>query len=322
MNYGGSTGYGREYRERLRGEWGIVDVDDCVNARAYLAREGLVDRRPAGHPRRQRRRLHDAGALDVPRRVRGRREPLRRQRPRRRWRRDTHKFESRYLDSLVGPYPAGARASTASARRSTTSSELELPGRSSSRASTTRSCRRTRPRRWSTALTAKGVPVAYLPFEGEEHGFRKAENIKRTAEAELYFYGRVFGFAPAGEIEPVEIANLPASRADDGVSARGTPDHGVGARPPFRESGRGQGVGQTAKVVLEVVAARAEQVRRRAGHRRRRHDVVVACAYQRLPSADDVRFGLGEPARLSTAASPPGVPSGSTPRPARRIGPR
>jgi dipeptidyl aminopeptidase/acylaminoacyl peptidase len=59
------------------------------------------------------------------------------------------------------------------------------------------------------ALTAKGVPVAYIAYEGEGHGFRRAENIKRTAEAELYFYGRVFGFTPAGDIEPVEIANLP-----------------------------------------------------------------------------------------------------------------
>jgi dipeptidyl aminopeptidase/acylaminoacyl peptidase len=58
------------------------------------------------------------------------------------------------------------------------------------------------------ALRAKGLPVAYLAFEGEQHGFRKAETIKRTLEAELYFYGRVFGFTPAGELEPVDIENL------------------------------------------------------------------------------------------------------------------
>jgi dipeptidyl aminopeptidase/acylaminoacyl peptidase len=58
------------------------------------------------------------------------------------------------------------------------------------------------------ALRAKGVPVAYLPFEGEQHGFRRAENIKRSLEAELYFYGRIFGFVPADEIEAVEIDNL------------------------------------------------------------------------------------------------------------------
>jgi dipeptidyl aminopeptidase/acylaminoacyl peptidase len=60
------------------------------------------------------------------------------------------------------------------------------------------------------ALRAKGVPVAYLPFEGEQHGFRRSENIKRSLEGELYFYGRVFGFEPAGDIAPIEIENLPA----------------------------------------------------------------------------------------------------------------
>ena len=104
VNYGGSTGYGRAYRERLNGQWGIVDVDDCVNGARYLVAQRRGRRRAAGHPRRQRRRLHDACALtfrdvfkagasyygvsDL--------EALAT---------DTHKFESRYLDRLIGPYP-------------------------------------------------------------------------------------------------------------------------------------------------------------------------------------------------------------------------
>ena len=75
VNYGGSSGYGRAYRQRLAGRWGIVDVDDCVNGARYLAARGLVDGTAAGDPWRQRGRLHDAGGADLPRRLRGRGEP-------------------------------------------------------------------------------------------------------------------------------------------------------------------------------------------------------------------------------------------------------
>jgi len=120
---------------------------------------------------------------------------------------DTHKFESRYLDSLVGPYPE--RRDLYVARSPIhhldgfdrplivlqgLEDEIVPPNQSEMIVA---------------ALRDKGVPVAYLPFEGEQHGFRKAENIKRALDAELYFYGRIFGFTPADEIEPVEIANLP-----------------------------------------------------------------------------------------------------------------
>ena len=103
VNYGGSTGYGRAYRERLDGQWGIVDVDDCVNGARYLAARGRSTA-SAWHPRRQRRRLHDAVRTDLPRHFRAGAshygisdlEALAH---------DTHKFESRYLDRLIGPYP-------------------------------------------------------------------------------------------------------------------------------------------------------------------------------------------------------------------------
>ena len=121
--------------------------------------------------------------------------------------RDTHKFESRYLDSLIGPYPAAREVYR---RRSPIHFTDELscalilfqgledkvvpPNQSQMMAD---------------AVRNKGLPVAYLAFEGEQHGFRKAENIVRSLEAELFFYGRVFGFEPADRIDPVPIANLP-----------------------------------------------------------------------------------------------------------------
>jgi dipeptidyl aminopeptidase/acylaminoacyl peptidase len=122
---------------------------------------------------------------------------------------DTHKFESRYLDGLVGPYPARK--------------DLYLE-RSPIRHVDRLACplilfqgledKVVPPAQAVTmyeAVKAKGLPVAYLPFEGEQHGFRRAENIKRSLEAEFYFFARVFGFTPADEIEPVEVANLPSS---------------------------------------------------------------------------------------------------------------
>ena len=96
------------------------------------------------------------------------------------------------------------------------------------------------------ALKAKGVPVAYIEFAGEGHGFRRAENMIRAKEAELDFYGRVFGFTPADKIEPVEIENAAAL----GVPAQGRP------RPPSRETGR---------AATECRASRPESQRRRSG---------------------------------------------------------
>ena len=130
--------------------------------------------------------------------------------------RDTHKFESRYLDGLIGPWPeAAALYAERSPIHHTDGMDCPLilfqgledeivpPAQSQVMAD---------------ALRAKGVPVAYLAFEGEQHGFRKAENIVRVAEAELWFYGQVLGFVPADVIEPVAVDNaaaLPGRERDD-----------------------------------------------------------------------------------------------------------
>jgi dipeptidyl aminopeptidase/acylaminoacyl peptidase len=206
VNYGGSTGYGRAYRDRLKGQWGVVDLDDCVNGARYLAQQGLVDGdrvtisggsaggyttlcgvtfRDAFRAGASHFGVSDLGALA----------------------RDTHKFESRYLDQMVGPYPD--RKDIYEARSPIFHVDqlhtpviffqgLEDPVVPPSQAET-----------MVEALRAKGVPVAYLAFEGESHGFRQAAHIKRSLEAELYFFGRILGYTPADEIEPVQIDNLP-----------------------------------------------------------------------------------------------------------------
>ncbi len=119
---------------------------------------------------------------------------------------DTHKFESRYLDNLIGPYPEDRatyverspihhtdRLSTPVIFFQGLEDQIVPPNQAETMVE---------------ALRSKGVPVAYFPFEGEQHGFRRAENIKRSLEAELLFYGRIFGFEPADDIEPFEIENL------------------------------------------------------------------------------------------------------------------
>jgi dipeptidyl aminopeptidase/acylaminoacyl peptidase len=207
VNYGGSTGYGRAYRERLNGQWGVVDVDDCVNAALHLVRQGWVDGQrlvieggsAGGYTTLSALTFRDvfkAGAsyygvsdLDA-------------------LATETHKFESRYLDRLIGPYPE--RRDLYFAR-----SPIHFVNRLSCPIILLQGLedRVVPPSQAETlfaAVRAKGLPAAYLPFEGEQHGFRKAENIKRALEAELYFYSRVFGFVPADAIEPVQIENLPA----------------------------------------------------------------------------------------------------------------
>jgi dipeptidyl aminopeptidase/acylaminoacyl peptidase len=213
VNYGGSTGYGREYRERLRGAWGIVDVEDVIaGARELVARNLADSARLAvrggsaggyttlaaltGHPEVFRAGASYYGVSDI--------EGLAR---------DTHKFESRYLDSLVGPYPAMAdeyrrrspihfvdRLSCALIFFQGLEDRVVPPDQSALMAD---------------AVRRKGLPVAYLAFAGEQHGFRRAETIARCLEAELFFYGAVFGFEPADRIEPVGIDNLEARRHED-----------------------------------------------------------------------------------------------------------
>ena len=119
---------------------------------------------------------------------------------------DTHKFESRYLDRLVAPYPAGRdiyrQRSPIHHADGLSCPIILLQGLED------RIVPPNQAQLMFEAVRSKGIPCAYLPFEGEQHGFRRAENIRRALEAELYFYGRVFGFTPADAIEPVPIANL------------------------------------------------------------------------------------------------------------------
>lgn len=205
VNYGGSTGYGREYRERLKGQWGVVDVDDCVNAAKYLVQQGLVDGErvairggsAGGYTTLCAltfRKFFKAGASyfgvsDL--------EALDR---------DTHKFESRYNRSLIGPYPEKRdlyyQRSPIHFAHQISCPMIFFQGLEDRIVPPSQS------ELMVEALRRRGIPVAYLAFEGEQHGFRKAENIKRSLEAELYFYSKVFGFAIADPIEPVRIENL------------------------------------------------------------------------------------------------------------------
>jgi len=122
--------------------------------------------------------------------------------------RDTHKFESRYLDGLIGPWPA-ARATYEERSPIFHTDRLRTP-LILFQGSEDKVVPPAQAEMMAEALEANGVPFAYLTFQGEQHGFRRAENIKRAAEAELAFYGRVLGFVPAGDIEPVEIHNAAA----------------------------------------------------------------------------------------------------------------
>jgi dipeptidyl aminopeptidase/acylaminoacyl peptidase len=205
VNYGGSSGFGRAYRARLNGMWGIVDVEDCVNAARHLVAAGRVDRNrlcirggsAGGYTTLAALTFHDVfkagasyyGISDI--------EVLAH---------DTHKFESRYLDSLIGPYPAARakyierspihftdRLSSALILLQGLEDKVVPPNQSEMMAD---------------AVRRKGLPVAYVAFPGEQHGFRKAENMVRSLEAELYFYAAVFGFTLADPVEPVHIDNL------------------------------------------------------------------------------------------------------------------
>jgi dipeptidyl aminopeptidase/acylaminoacyl peptidase len=202
VNYGGSTGYGRDYRTRLNGQWGIVDVDDCVNGARHLVAQGLVDGerlaitggsaggyttlcaltfRDVFKAGASHYGVSDLIALDE----------------------DTHKFESRYTLGLVGPsrelYIARSpihhtdRLNAPVIFFQGLEDKVVPPNQSE---------------RMVEALRGKGLPVAYLTFEGEQHGFRQAANIQRALDGELCFYSRIFGFDLAEAVAPVAIWNL------------------------------------------------------------------------------------------------------------------
>jgi dipeptidyl aminopeptidase/acylaminoacyl peptidase len=205
VDYRGSSGYGRAYRDALKGQWGIADVDDCAHGALYLVAQGKVDGNrlaitggsAGGYTTLCAltfRHTFKAGAShygisDL--------EALAK---------DTHKFESRYLDGLIGPYPARRdlyverspihfidRLACPMILFQGLEDKVVPPNQAE---------------KMLAAVRAKGLPVAYLTFEGEQHGFRKAENIKRVLEAELYFYSKVFKFELADPVEPVTIENL------------------------------------------------------------------------------------------------------------------
>jgi dipeptidyl aminopeptidase/acylaminoacyl peptidase len=205
VNYGGSTGYGRAYRERLNGSWGEVDVDDCVNGAKFLAERGLVDGnrlaitggsaggyttlcaltfRGAFKAGASHYGVSDLEALEV----------------------DTHKFESRYTHKLVAPYPERAdlyrERSPIHHTNWLSAPVIFFQGLEDKIVPPNQA------EMMVNALRAKGLPVAYITFEGEQHGFRQAANIKRALDGELYFYSRVFGFDLADAVEPAPIENL------------------------------------------------------------------------------------------------------------------
>jgi dipeptidyl aminopeptidase/acylaminoacyl peptidase len=205
VNYGGSIGYGREYRQRLDGKWGIVDVDDCVNAAKYLVTQGRVDddrlvitgSSAGGYTTLAAltfRNIFKAGAsyygisdLEI-------------------LAKDTHKFESRYFDRLVGRYPED-RAIYQERSPIHHAEQLDCPviffqGLQDTVVPPNQA------EMMFQAIQYKGLPVAYIAFEQEGHGFRMAENIKQALDSEFYFYARIFGFKPAEPLEPIKIINL------------------------------------------------------------------------------------------------------------------
>ncbi len=205
VNYGGSTGYGREYQQRLKNNWGIVDVDDCVNGAQYLAKQGLVDSNrmaisggsAGGYTTLCALTFKDVfkagasyyGVSDL--------EALAT---------DTHKFESRYLDGLIGPYPEKKeiykQRSPINFTEGLSCPVIFFQGLED------RVVPANQAEKMVEVLKEKGLPVAYVAFPEEQHGFRRSENIKRALDGEFYFYSRVFGFTPAENLEVVEIINL------------------------------------------------------------------------------------------------------------------
>jgi dipeptidyl aminopeptidase/acylaminoacyl peptidase len=205
VNYGGSSGYGRAYRMRLNGNWGVVDVDDCINAARFLVEQGAADGNRVSITGGSaggftvllsltKRDFYDAGAshfgigdLEL-------------------FIKETHKFEAHYCDTLVGPYPERADLYT---DRSAVhfADNLKRPvilfqGLEDKIVAPSQA------EEFVAVCKTKKLPYAYVAFEGEQHGFRKKENIRRSIEGELFFLSRIFGFSTADEIEPVKTENF------------------------------------------------------------------------------------------------------------------
>lgn len=205
VNYGGSAGYGRTYRDRLSKTWGIVDVADCANGARTMGEQGRAD------PGRLAIKGGSAGgfttlaaltstavfAAGISSYGIGDLETLAT---------DTHKFEARYLDGLVGPYPRDrdvyVERSPIHHVDALSAPILLLQGLDD------RVVPPNQAETFAAAARAKGLPVALLMFAGEGHGFRRAETIKASLDAQLYFLGQIFGFTPADDVPPIPIDNL------------------------------------------------------------------------------------------------------------------
>jgi dipeptidyl aminopeptidase/acylaminoacyl peptidase len=210
VNYGGSTGYGRAYREELKGNWGVVDVEDVVAAVRFLCDTGKADAHRVAISGGSAGGYTVLAALALHREFRAGADyygvsdmtALAR---------DTHKFESRYLDSLIGPLPEAQplyeSRSPLNHLEGFSAPLLVLQGEDDPVVPPAQS------ERIVAALRSRQIPVAYLLFPGETHGFRKPENVTRAVQAELAFYGRIFGFSPAEPLPALAIENLPPERA-------------------------------------------------------------------------------------------------------------
>jgi dipeptidyl aminopeptidase/acylaminoacyl peptidase len=206
VNYGGSTGYGRAYRDRLKGAWGVVDVADACTGAQHLADTGRVDGTrmaitggsAGGYTTLAALTFRDTfaagascfGISDLSALAA-----------------ETHKFESRYCSGLVGPWPEAEQVYR-------DRSPLHHVDRLSCpiillQGDQDRVVPPNQAQLMADAVRAKGLPVAHLLFEGEGHGFRSLDSQVRAREAEAYFYGRVFGYQPADDIAPVPIDYVP-----------------------------------------------------------------------------------------------------------------
>ena len=206
VNYRGSTGYGRKFRQALNEQWGIVDLEDAVAATTYLVSQKKADPdrllirggSAGGYTTLSALAFTDVfaaganyfGVSDLKALAE-----------------HTHKFESRYLDSMIGPYPEAAEVYTArspiNALDGFNSPLITFQGLEDKVVPPAQS------EVIYAAVKAKGTPTAYVAFEGEQHGFRSAENNIKALQSELYFYGKVLGFEPAGDLPNVAIDNLP-----------------------------------------------------------------------------------------------------------------
>jgi dipeptidyl aminopeptidase/acylaminoacyl peptidase len=204
VNYRGSTGHGRAFRDALKGKWGVYDTDDCIAAADYLVDQGLADTNrlaikggsAGGYTTINALTFYDRfavgatyyGIADLSVFVD-----------------DTHKYESRYLDSLIGPYPEAKQLyydrSAINFTEQLSCPMIILQGLEDKIVPPSQA------EIMAGGLRKKGIPFSLMMFEGEQHGFRQSKNIKASLEAELYFYGRVLGFTPAGDLPGVEIEN-------------------------------------------------------------------------------------------------------------------